>query len=88
MKTNPTNQIKDTMWRFLMDHSQEFNPTNLKESVYDLIGTTTQMDAGQRKNKNYINWDVLDMVMMRIVIEATCFVLSDDFEKIEGDGNG
>lgn len=83
MKENPANKIKDTMWKFLMDHGQQSNIPALKEYVYDLIGMTTQKTAGQEKYaaKNHIDWNELDMTMMSIVIEATALVLSGDLEK-------
>ena len=81
MKKNPANQIKDTMWAFLMDHGQQANILALKEYVYDLIGMTTQKTAGQRKSKHDIDWDELDMTLMSIVIEATALVLSGDLER-------
>ena len=81
MKKNPANQIKDTMWAFLMDHGQQANIPALKEYVYDLIGMTTQKTAGQRKAKHDIDWDELDMTLMSIVIEATARVLSGDLER-------
>lgn len=84
MKENPANAIKDTMWAFLMDKGQKSNIEALKEYVYDLIKMTTQKDAGQRKAKQNINWNELDMVMMSIVIEATALVLSGDLDKIKG----
>ena len=67
MKTNPANAIKDTMWTFLMDKGQKANVPALKEYVYDLIQMTTQKDAGQRKAKQNISWDDLDMTLMSIV---------------------
>ena len=81
MKKNPANQIKDTMWAFLMDHGQQANIPALKEYVYDLIGMTTQKTAGQRKSKHDIDWGELDMTLMSIVIEATALVLSGDLER-------
>lgn len=81
MNKNPANQIKDTMWTFLMDHGQKSNIPALKEYVYDLIKMTTQKDAGQRKAKENINWDELDMTLMSIVIEATALVLSGDLDQ-------
>lgn len=81
MKKNPANQIKDTMWAFLMDHGQQANIPALKEYVYDLIGMTTQKTSGQRKSKHDIDWDELDMTLMSIVIEATALVLSGDLER-------
>lgn len=51
MKNNPANTIKDTMWHFLIDEGQKANIEALKEAVYDLIGMTTQKNAGQRKAK-------------------------------------
>ena len=84
MKENPANAIKDTMWKFLMDKGQKSNIPALKEYVYDLIQMTTQKTAGQRKVKDHISWDELDMTIMSIVIEATALVLSGDLDEIEG----
>ena len=83
MKNNPANVMKDTMWRFLIDGGQKANVKALKEAVYDLIGMTTQKNAGQRKKKKDIDWDNLDMTIMTIVIEATALVLSGKLEKKE-----
>lgn len=80
MKHNPADKIKDTMWQFLMTGNQKSNIPMLKEAVYDLIGMTTQKTAGQRKIKEHISWDDLDMTIMTIVIEATCLVLSGDLD--------
>ena len=49
MKENPADNIKDTMWQFLMTKGQKANIPALKEYVYDLIGMMTQKTAGQRK---------------------------------------
>lgn len=81
MKENPANTIKDTMWKFLMDKGQKSNISALKEYVYDLIEMTTQKTAGQRKIKDHISWDELDMTIMSIAIEATALVLSGDLDK-------
>lgn len=83
MKNNPANTIKDTMWHFLIDEGQKANIEALKEAVYDLIGMTTQKNAGQRKAKKDIDWDNLDMTMMTIVIEATALVLSGKLDEKE-----
>jgi len=83
MKDNPANTIKDTMWHFLIDGGQKANADALKEAVYDLIGMTTQKNAGQRKAKKDIDWDNLDMTMMTIVIEATALVLSGKLDEKE-----
>lgn len=83
MKNNPANVMKDTMWRFLIVGGQKANVKALKEAVYDLIGMTTQKNAGQRKTKKDIDWDNLDMTIMTIVIEATALVLSGKLEKKE-----
>jgi hypothetical protein len=75
MKTNPADTVKDTMWRFLM--------------MGGLIQMTTQKTAGQRRGtKKDIDWGALDMVLMRIVIEATALVLSGDLEEKEEENNG
>lgn len=83
MKENPANKIKDTMWYFLMDGAQKGNVQSLKEYVYDLIKITTQKDAGQRKLKENIPWDELDMTLMSIAIEATALVLSGRLDGLE-----
>lgn len=87
MKSNPANQIKDTMWTFLMDKGQKANIPALKEYVYDLIKMTTQKTAGQRQTaKHDIDWAELDMTLWSIVIEATALVLSgrlDELEKLD-----
>lgn len=83
---NPTNGIKDTMWHFLMDGGQKENIPELKDAVYRLIQMTTQKDAGQRGKSTHISWDTLDMELMRIVIEATCLVLSGRLEELDYEG--
>lgn len=83
MKRNPANDLKDTMWTFLMDYGQEADIQSLKEHVYDLIGMTTQKTAGQRKTKKDINWVELEPTLMAIVIEATCLVLSGRLDELE-----
>lgn len=83
MKSNPANQCKDTMWRFLMDFGQKENIPALKEYVYDLIQMTTQKDAGQRKTKGNIDFAELDMTMFSIVCEATALVLSGRLDELE-----
>lgn len=88
MNMNPANAIKDTMWCFLMDKGQKENIPALKEAVYRLIKMTTQKTAGQRTTKKTdINWDSLDMELMRIVIEATCLVLSGRLDELERESN-
>lgn len=83
MKNNPANDIKDFMWKFLMDGGQKGNAQHMKETVYDLIQMITQKTAGQRKErKKDIPLEHLDMIMMEIVIEATCLVLSGKLDKI------
>lgn len=76
MKRNPADEINTAMWSFLMTHGQKANPQRLKETVYDLIGMTTQKTAGQRHVKKDLNWKELGMTLMDIAIEATALVLS------------
>lgn len=83
MENNPANNLKDTMWSFLMDKGQKANIPALKEYVYDLIQLTTQKDAGQRGKSKNISFDDVDMVMFSIVCEATALVLSGELEKLE-----
>jgi hypothetical protein len=84
-KENPANGIKDIMWKFLMDKGQKENIPELKSAVYRLIQMTTQKTAGQRPyaNPTHIEWETLDMEMMRIVIEATALVLSGRLDELE-----
>lgn len=86
MIKNPANNIKDVMWKFLMDKGQKANIPALKEYVYNLIQMTTQKTAGQRKEaKKDIPWEELDMTLMSIVIEATALVLSGKLDELDGD---
>lgn len=86
MEKNPANGIKDLMWAFLMDKGQKENIPELKSAVYRLIQMTTQKTAGQR-NSTHIDWDSLDMELMRIVIEATALVLSGRYDELEDKSN-
>lgn len=83
MKKNPANELKDAMWTFLMDGGQKENIPALKEYVYDLIKVTTQKDAGQRGNKDNIDFNHVDMIMFSIVCEATALVLSGKLDCLE-----
>lgn len=77
---NPANNIKDVMWKFLMDHGQKPNIPELKQNVYDLIEMTTQKTAGQRGKG--IPWSEFDMTLWSIVIEATALVLSGVLDEL------
>ena len=70
MKKNPANELKDVMWTFLMDGGQKENIPALKEYVYDLIKATTQKDAGQRGNKDNIDFNHVDMIMFSILYRS------------------
>lgn len=84
MEKNPADEVKSTMWSFLMTKGQEANVPALKDAVYDLIKMTTQKTAGQRAVKKDIDWSEAGMIMMSIVIEATALVLSGELdEKVE-----
>lgn len=83
MDRNPANDLKDTMWHFLMDGGQKENIPALKEYVYDLIKATTQKDAGQRGKAGNIPFDHVDMIMFSIVCEATALVLSGRLDELE-----
>lgn len=80
MKSNPADEVKSTMWSFLMTKGQEANVPALKDAVYDLIKMTTQKTAGQRAVKKDIDWSEAGMTMMSIVIEATALVLSGELD--------
>ena len=71
MEKNPADEIKSTMWSFLMSKGQKANVPALKDAVYDLIKMTTQKTAGQRAVKKDIDWSKAGMTMMSIVIEAS-----------------
>lgn len=85
---NPANAIKDTMWHFLMDKGQKENIPALKDAVYRLIQMTTQKTAGQSAyaKSTHIDWNTLDMEIMRIVIETTALVLSGRLDELESAG--
>lgn len=86
-----TNEIKDTMWHFLLKGHQKANIPVLEEYCNQLITATTQKTAGQRKDdqaKGRVNWDELEMIIMSIVIEATALVLSGELDKLKGHGKG
>lgn len=84
---NPSNAIKDVMWHFLMDKGQKENIPELKDAVYRLIQMTTQKTAGQSgyAKATHIDWNTLDMEIMRIVIEATALVLSGRLDELENE---
>ena len=77
------NGIKDTMWKMFWKGNQKANLPELEDSVKRLIRMTTQKNAGQRGKETCINWKSLDMELMRIAIEATCFVLDERFDRIK-----
>jgi hypothetical protein len=83
---NPANELKDTMWQFLMDNGQKADIPALKDAVYSLIKATTQKDGGQRGHKNNIDFQELDMIFWDIIIQATALVLSGELEN-EGEKN-
>lgn len=78
---NPANGIKDAMWYFLMNGSHTFTDEDINEltdAVHRLIQMTTQKTAGQQPyaKKTHIDWNTLDMELMRIVCYTTTLVLS------------
>ena len=86
MEKNPADEVKSTMWSFLMTKGQRANVPALKDAVYDLIGMTTQKTAGQRAAKKDISWQGLEMTLMSIVIEATALVLSGELDHFSKGG--
>lgn len=87
MKTNPANEIKDSMWDFLKDGNGKHNVKRLKESVYDLIKMTTQKGGGTHPGQfgRMIPFEMLDIVKWEIICEATALVLSGKLDVLEGD---
>lgn len=77
------NGIKDTMWAMFWKGNQEADLDALEDSVKRLIRMTTQKNAGQRGDATCIDWKSLDMEFMRIVMEATAFVLDERFDALK-----
>ena len=77
------NGIRDIMWAMFWKGKQKANLPELEEAVKRLIRMATQKNAGQRGDATCISWDTLDMEFMRIVIEATAFVLDDRFQALK-----
>ena len=86
MKNNPANEIKDNMWDFLKDGSyKDASVKQLKESVYDLIGMTTQKGGGTHPGQfgRMIPFEMLDLVKWSIICEAVALVLSGKLDELE-----
>lgn len=86
MKNNPANAIKDNMWDFLKDGSyKDASVKQLKESVYDLIGMTTQKGGGAHPSQvgTMIPFEILDLVKWSIICEAVALVLSGKLDELE-----
>lgn len=77
------NGVKDTMWAMFWKGHQVADLDGLEESVQRLIRMATQKNAGQRGDATCIDWNTLDMEMMRIALEATAFVLDERFDKLK-----
>lgn len=80
------NELKDTMWFFLMKGGQKANIPLLEDYVGQLITAATQKTAGQRngdETKGRTDWDELEMIMFSIVCEATALVLSGELDKLK-----
>ena len=77
------NGVKDTMWAMFWKGNQKADLESLEESVQRLIRMATQKNAGQRDDATCIDWNTLDMELMRIVMEATALVLDDRFDKLK-----
>ena len=79
------NGVKDTMWAMFWKGNQKADLESLEESVQRLIRMATQKNAGQSDFAKCtdIDFDTLDMEMMRIVIEATALVLDDRFDRLK-----
>jgi hypothetical protein len=77
------NGMKDTMWAMFWKGNQKADLESLEESVQRLIRMATQKNAGQRGDVTCIDWNTLDMELMRIVMEATALVLDERFDKLK-----
>lgn len=74
---------KDTMWAMFKMGNQKPNISALEKHVNTLIRMTAQKTAGQRKGNNDISWEMLDITLLNIAIEATALVLSGNLKKIK-----
>ena len=80
------------MWDFLKDGSyKDASVKQLKESVYDLIGMTTQKGGGDHPSQldRMMPFEMLDLVKWSIICEAVALVLSgklDELEEMENNG--
>lgn len=83
MKKALDNGIKDTMWAMFWKGNQKADLESLEESVQRLIRMATQKNAGQRDDATCIDWNTLNMELMRIALEATAFVLDDRFDRLK-----
>lgn len=81
MKDRRKNQVKSTMWSFMMMGGQKANVPALKESVLRLCQAVKQNSAGQRGKG--VDWDELWIDQMTVVCEATALVLSGELDKLE-----
>lgn len=77
------NGVKDTMWAMFWKGNQKADLESLEESVQRLIRMATQKNAGQRGDATCIDWNTLDMEMMRIAMEATALVLDERFDRLK-----
>lgn len=75
--------IKDAMWAMFWKGNQVADLDALEDSVKRLIRMATQKNAGQRQDATCIDWKSLDMEFMRIVMEATAFVLDSRFDELK-----
>lgn len=79
------NGVKDTMWAMFWKGNQKADLDGLEEAVQRLIRMATQKNAGQSDFAKCtdIDFDTLDMELMRIALEATAFVLDERFDKLK-----
>lgn len=85
MKIDWQKDCKDAMWAMFWlkanagDLGTDKDKESLKDSVARLIRMTSQKNAGQRGNKNCVDWNAQEHTIMNIVCCATSLALAGEF---------
>jgi len=72
----------DLMWHFLQMGYQKSNIPALKEHCDLLRQALIQKNAGQRDDRNYVDFKDIGTIINCIVIETMCLYLSGDLDRI------
>ena len=82
--------VKDFCWSMFWRGKQVANLSELEERCMRLIRATSQKlgssaktkDPVWRENKGFVDWDMLDMDLLMIAMEACAFVLDKRFPEL------